>query len=139
MKLPHRDEIKVWLKGNKIPRQEIADLCGVAKTTVDQWLSKKDIPLAQHTVIARRMLPADQLTDQSRFTLVMSEERYAAAQSAAKTVGSEFHDYCVQAVIARVEQDMRKPVKGTPLSKKMGVARRTNGNGNGNGESKAAS
>lgn len=53
---PSKKEIKEWLKGIGENRFWLADQCGVAKVTIDKWLSsERDIPAKALLIIQRIM------------------------------------------------------------------------------------
>lgn len=105
MNLPTRDEIKVWIKTSTPGRQWLADECGVVKTTIDQWLSNKNIPIAQHHRIAELMKESSM--DDSETSLIrvpFSDDLLEKAHQAASIVSTEFQDFCSRAIQHRAEE-----------------------------------
>lgn len=120
MKLPDREQIKVWIKTQTEGREWLADQCGVAKTTVDQWLSKKEIPVAQHHKIAQLMGQSDE-TEESETSLIrvpFPDDLLEKAHKAASIVSTEFQAYCSLAIRHHAENLLKqKEVEKTvPLS-----------------------
>lgn len=90
------EEIKAWLKANRISRQDFAARLGVAKGTVDIWLSgARAINAAKQTAIellmqnsaapdqtAAVVLPLD-TSSVNYITILLTQEEYAECVSAA--------------------------------------------------------
>lgn len=104
-------EIKAWLKANRIQRKEFAERLGVAKGTVDIWLSGareiNDTKMRAIDIIMRegtnpttspaRTISAD---DFRTFPVLMSAEDYALCEQAASASELSVSDWAAEILTA---------------------------------------
>lgn len=87
---PTKEEIKKWLKGSGMTREELAKKCGVNKRTVDLWLSSaRGVPAKSLLIIQRLMQGEDDSL--KRIHLPLSEEQWAIVCEAMK--GQSFLEF----------------------------------------------
>lgn len=111
MDLPNKEEIKKWLKTSKTSRESLADALDVAKTTIDQWLSKKDIPLSQHAEIARMMNPElDKIDDglPNKLNVEILDEPLSTVEWAANHMQTPIRQFIIESAIARAREMARQ-------------------------------
>ena len=105
MNLPNRDEIKLWIKTSTAGRDWLAEECGVVKTTIDKWLSNKEIPIAQHYKIAGLMNPPKKVEiETSAIRVPLTDEVLKIAHAASFIVRSDLQDFCAKAIRHRGEE-----------------------------------
>ena len=132
------DQFFDFLTTHKISVKDAANDLGKRIQTVYNWRSK-GVPGSQTLVCQaymEKMAPSSKLTH--AIVMEPSREQYKQWNQSALDAGLLVEVWAMKGLDALADKMPINP-KETPLSKKMGVARRTNGNGNGNGESKTAS
>ena len=120
MDLPTREEIKLWIKTDTEGREWLAKQCDVAKTTIDQWLSKKEIPIAQHYKIASLMKPPEAPLEgeTSHIRIPFTDEQLRLANQAASIVSSDFQEFCAKAIKHRAQEIIKGKVIDPALKTK---------------------
>ena len=126
MKLPSREEIKHWLKISDTDRQDVADELKVRKTTVDQWLSKKDIPVKKHTKIAQMMgLIKDEET--SLIRIPFTDEQLRNTQKAASVISADLQEFCQRVIEIQVTQELEAAAKKIDPAEEAELERKEHG------------
>lgn len=101
------EEIKAWIKRERITRQELAEKIGVSKGTVNNWLCGADpIPYAKLQLIETMMQPAPPppaavniLDEVQVITIKLTRAEYAAVRAAAEAEGKTVEQWARQKIL----------------------------------------
>ena len=101
------EEIKAWIKRERITRQELAEKIGVSKGTVNNWLCGADpIPYAKLQYIETMMQPAalppaavNILDEVQVITIKLTRAEYAAVCAAAEAEGKAVEQWARQKIL----------------------------------------
>lgn len=108
---PTREDIKAWLKRQpKGSREWLGNQCGVAKKTVDNWLSGQEIPESAMSLISRLMAddrsPEATPADLSQVTLRITTDELNDWSRAFKASDAEtLEDWALDAIRAAYEAE----------------------------------
>lgn len=119
MQEAEKEEIKAWLKRTNREREWLGEQVGVAKRTVDNWLSSpKEIPTGKLNLI-QRLMQEDQAREAARrlallpqsqiFSLEVDLPTFRAYSAAAKADGKTLEEWSIDELNAAAEAAAQTP------------------------------
>lgn len=107
----NREQIKKWLKDNKLTREWLAEKTFSTKGTVDKWMSKIDIPKAKLALILSIMeewqngdRQKQEEEEECTFVIKCSAETFRKYSDAALENGMTINDFLLNAARSYIRQ-----------------------------------
>ena len=114
-----KNEIKLWLKKQKLGYNWIAEQCGVSEITVRNWMSQKNIPPLKQQLLERVMVQMPTTTDVRSnsgmpgikvdacfsLTVQLTAELYNRLAERAAGSGKSMESMVAEAIVGLVKDD----------------------------------
>lgn len=112
-----KNEIKLWLKKQKLGYNWIAEQCGVSEITVRNWMSQKNIPPLKQQLLERVMVQMPSATEKAAgipgikvdacfsLTVQLAAELYNRLAERAAESGKSMESMVADAIVSLVKDD----------------------------------
>lgn len=104
------DKIRAWLKDNGKSRQDLADLIGVSKRTVDNWFSGRSMNVAHEKALKVLLYPAVDEEESGKIVLRFTDEQMERLKknfSSREELELAIKSFCLGSMYARAGEICR--------------------------------